>query len=68
MQTQTDASRVHLLFLRLYESIQLEKLRLLLLVNACSVVGYTHLQHLFSEYIVDSQMLKLRHETLIVAQ
>jgi hypothetical protein len=68
MQAQANTSSVHLLFIRLYEAIQLEKLRLLLLINARSVVGYTYLQHLLRHYIVNGQMLELRHETLIVAR
>ena len=66
MQAQTNASRVHLLFLGLNEAIQLEKLRLFKLVNARSIVGNTDLQHLLRQYIVDSQVFKFWHKSIVV--
>ena len=66
MQAQTNASRVHLLFFGLDEAIQLEKLRLFKLVDARSIVGYTDLQYLLRQYIVDSQVFEFWHKSIVV--
>ena len=66
MQAQTNASRVHLLFLGLNEAIQLKKLRLFKLVNTRSIVSYTNLQHLMRQYIVDSQVIEFWHKSIVI--